>query len=155
MELLIAAVSIVLVTDSQVRDAMGLIDVPERGNGDGDAPQLLDELHPFPNCQMLMLDEELLAGDALDLRCTQPPATKFWLVLLERDRFYYTSSIMLAGELPNGALWAMYQEGNLANRELLLAEFQDFLLSDCQHSLEDSGLLGFQGSSCCYFGLRL
>ena len=104
---------------------------------------------------MLILDEELLAGDALDLRCIQLHATKFWLVLLERDGFYKTSSIMLAEELPNGALRTMYHQRNLANRELLLSKSQDFLLGDIQHSLEDSGFLGFQGSSSCYFGLKL
>ena len=108
MELLIAAVSMILVTDSQLRDTMGFVDVSESENGDGDAPQLLNELRPFPHCKMLILDEELLAGDALDLRCTQPPAAKFWLLLLERDGFYNTSSIVLAEELPDGALRTMY-----------------------------------------------
>ena len=38
MELLIGALSMVFVTDSQVRDVMGLVDVPESGDGDGDPP---------------------------------------------------------------------------------------------------------------------
>lgn len=44
MELLIATISVILVTDSQIRDTMGLVDVPESGNGDRDAHNYLMSL---------------------------------------------------------------------------------------------------------------
>ena len=104
VELLFAASTIILAIDSHVGDVFCLLDVPECLIGDGDAPLLLDQLYSFPECQMLILDEELLAGNVLDLLLSELPAAIIRLNLLVRDTFYYISSLILLQKLVDGAL---------------------------------------------------
>ena len=64
---------------------------------------------------MLILDEELLAGNYCNLLRAELPATIIWLTLLQRNRLHLASSFVLAQELPDGAFWTMNLGRNLAN----------------------------------------